>query len=746
MPELMKNTNELPLVSCIMPTYNRRKFVPYAIDYFLRQQYSNKELIIIDDGDDIIEDLVPSNTSIRYYKLDKKITLGAKLNLACNYAKGDIIANWDDDDWYAPSRLQYQVDALNNKIDVCGINNLLYYDLHNNTGYRYVYPANQKMWLLGSSLCYKKKLWHHNRFADINVGMDGLFVWATAPGNVKALSDSTMSVHMIHEDNVSPKKTTGDWWHKYPVEELQKIMKHDWALYTNGHSPANKKAIVKNNILQPQPVVATGSLKNVFACLVHENEDCILDLVRNLHFHDPDSIILLFNGGTNRKLFSNEVQLKQFGAVIYPAPFPVRYGYLHQFALSCMQFAVDNFKFDTLTIVDSDQLFIRSGYSEYLRQAFVSPGVGLLSPKPKQLTLNDTSDPQVWPIAEAFKEYDLWKNFLKKFENGEEKFVHWTFWPSTVFSANAARDLVKLFKEDVELNEIMKRTKIWATEEVILPTLIALMGYKIANNPCSYDFVKFKKVFTANEAQCAFNKTNAYWMHPVTRKYNDVVRKAIRKNFNYYSKETSHTNTTQNDFFLTFPLLQKIKKKVEGWLKDEEKQICLLQQQFMYAGIYSSHIRLPDIGCYHGKSTIIFGTVMKKFSPNGKIIAVDTHDGKLGDVENDLQHFPCSYNSFKKNIEEEGLSSMVESFKGYAYNLQLTRPVSLLFIDGLHDYISVSKDFWHFAGHVVKDGYIAFHDYADYFPGVKVFVDELLQTGKYIRVDKVDTLIILQKA
>ena len=39
-----------PLVSCIMPTYNRREFVPLAIRYFLRQDYANKELIIIDDG------------------------------------------------------------------------------------------------------------------------------------------------------------------------------------------------------------------------------------------------------------------------------------------------------------------------------------------------------------------------------------------------------------------------------------------------------------------------------------------------------------------------------------------------------------------------------------------------------------------------------------------------------------------------------------------------------------------------
>jgi len=70
------------MVSCVMPTYNRRAFVPHAIRYFLRQDYPLKELIIIDDGTDSIADLVPDDPSIRYYSLAGRIPLGAKLNLA----------------------------------------------------------------------------------------------------------------------------------------------------------------------------------------------------------------------------------------------------------------------------------------------------------------------------------------------------------------------------------------------------------------------------------------------------------------------------------------------------------------------------------------------------------------------------------------------------------------------------------------------------------------------------------------
>jgi GT2 family glycosyltransferase len=120
----------LPLVSCIMPTYNRRPFVAQAIAYFLRQDYPNRELIIVDDGTDPVGDLVPDDTRIRYLRLPYKSTLGAKRNLSCRQAQGEIIAHWDDDDWHAPHRLRYQVGSLLEAgAEVRGITTLLFYDL-----------------------------------------------------------------------------------------------------------------------------------------------------------------------------------------------------------------------------------------------------------------------------------------------------------------------------------------------------------------------------------------------------------------------------------------------------------------------------------------------------------------------------------------------------------------------------------------------------------------------------------------
>ncbi|MGH2497396.1 MAG: glycosyltransferase [Ktedonobacteraceae bacterium] len=232
-----QDTDNLPLVSCIMPTFNRRAFVPQAIAYFLRQDYSNRELIIIDDGSDPVDDLIPEDARICYTRLNAKAALGAKRNRACEQARGDIIAHWDDDDWQAPRRLSYQVEALLREgTDVCGIHNLLFYDMDAECAWRYVYPEHQRAWLSGSTLCYRRAFWDSNRFAAINVGEDARFVWNGRKERMTVLSDSTFHVGIIHRQNVSPKQTHGAYWHPYPDEEIRQLLGADWAYY-QPHQP-----------------------------------------------------------------------------------------------------------------------------------------------------------------------------------------------------------------------------------------------------------------------------------------------------------------------------------------------------------------------------------------------------------------------------------------------------------------------------------------------------------------------------
>lgn len=103
-----------PLVTCIMPTCDRHCFVPEAIRCFLRQNYPNLELVIVDDGSRSVASLLPDDPRVRLIRLSQKKNIGAKRNIACAAAHGEFILHWDDDDWYPPDRVSRQVAASTN--------------------------------------------------------------------------------------------------------------------------------------------------------------------------------------------------------------------------------------------------------------------------------------------------------------------------------------------------------------------------------------------------------------------------------------------------------------------------------------------------------------------------------------------------------------------------------------------------------------------------------------------------------
>lgn len=124
------SAEQSPRVSCVMVTADRPKLVRRAISCYLKQTYPYKELVVLDNGNKRIEHLlneVPSSELI-YKKVDRTpdLILGDIRNTALNMAKGDfIIPQWDDDDWYHPSRIQIQVDILLKGHDACALHGTL---------------------------------------------------------------------------------------------------------------------------------------------------------------------------------------------------------------------------------------------------------------------------------------------------------------------------------------------------------------------------------------------------------------------------------------------------------------------------------------------------------------------------------------------------------------------------------------------------------------------------------------------
>lgn len=137
----------MPLISIIMPVYNNERYFPIAVQSILNQEYTDIELIIVDDGSNdktpIIADL--------YSKEDKRVTvihqdnqwIYASLNNGIRVAKGDYILFVNSDDRLRAGVLEklankikrFHPDVIWTKVltHKCDINQkILIYDFNNN--------------------------------------------------------------------------------------------------------------------------------------------------------------------------------------------------------------------------------------------------------------------------------------------------------------------------------------------------------------------------------------------------------------------------------------------------------------------------------------------------------------------------------------------------------------------------------------------------------------------------------------
>ena len=72
------------------------------------------EWIVIDDGEDSVEDLFEGVECVKYFRYEEKIKLGRKRNLM---HRSRVVLYWfmDDDDYYPPDRVKHAVFRLNSR-------------------------------------------------------------------------------------------------------------------------------------------------------------------------------------------------------------------------------------------------------------------------------------------------------------------------------------------------------------------------------------------------------------------------------------------------------------------------------------------------------------------------------------------------------------------------------------------------------------------------------------------------------
>ncbi|MCF8294763.1 MAG: glycosyltransferase [Bacteroidales bacterium] len=112
----MENTQQ-PLVSVLMTTYNREKFIPFAVESVLASTYTNFELLIVDDQSkdrsvEVAESYAAKDSRVKSIRNEKNLGDYGNRNKAASLATGKYLKYVDCDDLIYPTGLQVLVDGM----------------------------------------------------------------------------------------------------------------------------------------------------------------------------------------------------------------------------------------------------------------------------------------------------------------------------------------------------------------------------------------------------------------------------------------------------------------------------------------------------------------------------------------------------------------------------------------------------------------------------------------------------------
>lgn len=157
----------LPFVSIVTPTYNRRRFIPILIKCVQNQDYKGKiEWVILDDGTDPVEDLFKGIPYARYVRMEEKKPIGFKRNRLNDLAKGEIIVCMDDDDYYPPDRVKHVITRFSQQKHILLAGSSIMYMYYTDDKTLVSVGPYGKYHATNGTLAYRKKYSNENRYDD----------------------------------------------------------------------------------------------------------------------------------------------------------------------------------------------------------------------------------------------------------------------------------------------------------------------------------------------------------------------------------------------------------------------------------------------------------------------------------------------------------------------------------------------------------------------------------------------------
>lgn len=224
-----------PAVSIITPTFNRHALLAAQHVHLLAQSEQDFEWLILDDGPEpsaYFRGL--SDPRIRYHHLaGPKMKVSAKRNWLCERAQSSVIAQFDDDDYYAPDYLAVMLKRLaDSGADITKLSGWFVYsaqlkrlgwwDTANTLGLHFAFgpepvlnaffnqttPENMKNNYAGYGFSYvfKKSMWEKAPFPHVEYASDFGFVSAALAKGCRLdhfADREGLCLHILRKDNMS---------------------------------------------------------------------------------------------------------------------------------------------------------------------------------------------------------------------------------------------------------------------------------------------------------------------------------------------------------------------------------------------------------------------------------------------------------------------------------------------------------------------------------------------------------------
>ena len=204
--------DDLPDVSIITITKDRRIFMPLAKYSYMIQSYPEDKLewVVVDDGDDSIEDTLIGVPNVKYVRCEPGMTISQKRNLGVQSAMYDLLVCMDDDDVYPNnSVLQRVAMLLKEPAKGCGFcTTIPCYDITKYSSFMNVPPMMLPMHerVSEATLVFTRQFWNECSFDDmVHIGEGSAFIRGREQ-MCREISPQEVIVSLVHPKNTSSRR------------------------------------------------------------------------------------------------------------------------------------------------------------------------------------------------------------------------------------------------------------------------------------------------------------------------------------------------------------------------------------------------------------------------------------------------------------------------------------------------------------------------------------------------------------